>query len=605
VRAREASELLREYAELEDTPESLFAEAELDEEALDSFDWDTYNQKADKPMETDPKVIRAQTEQIERSLDSGQVALTTVSNMVEKFLTVDRHDFSFKGRAYLKGLYDPVKEYPTGSRNQIWMAGRQVEKSTSQAGKSIALGLIMPSHKCLYIAPRFDQVRVFSQQRFRTMCEDSPKLAGTWIKPSRTLWQVSSREFLNGSFFNFRSCYLSADNSRGITAHTLLIDEIQDILSDAIPVLEQCQSHAEKHLRFNAYAGTAKTTGNVISRRWDNSCQFEWLVKCQKCNHWNYSGDEIVGDKFYMCTKCHREIYPHRDGKWIPARPELLDVCWGFRVSQLMVPFKSWQDIYDTREDPNNTRQKYFNECLGLPYDEGEVVLTKRIVREACNEDPMWTIEKIRALADKQVPFFGGVDYGMGEGVNPAYTVLSIGFRNVHNQFQVVWMRKLKGEEANLAQQPNIINTYFSRAGVRWMGNDWGFGAHNNARLVQEFDWHRYSANRLMLEYQYVKQKVEASWNDQAQRYMIDRNQSMGKMIDEVRKKNLIFFRREDMEIFMNDFISIFIDYNDRAGTYKYDHTMPDDAFHSVNYALLAMRQFYGMLVPTGIPKLD
>jgi hypothetical protein len=385
----------------------------------------------------------------------------------------------------------------------------------------------------------------------------------------------------------------------------LLFDEIQDIVSDAVPVLEQCQSHSSKYLRFNCYAGTPKTTGNLLTRRWKNSCQFEWLTKCEHCSKWNYPDDRIVGLKSYICTHCGKEILPHVHGIWVASKPSLLNVCWGFRMSQLMVPFKEWQDIYDIRENPNNTRQKYFNECLGLPYDEGELVLTETIMQAACTPDGMWSIDQIKEMANRGVPFFGGIDYGTGEGETPAYTVLTIGYRNTANQFKVVWLRKLMGEEANLARQPALIDSFFSRAGVRWAGADWGFGAHNNARMVDEYGWNRYGSDRLVLEYQYGRQKQQATWNGKARRYMIDRNQSMAFFIDAIRKQRVLFFAYDEMDTFLDDFLTIFIEYNETTETYKYDHSLPDDAFHSVNYAYLAMRQFHGMLVPTDMPQVS
>jgi hypothetical protein len=579
---------------------------DLSAASWESMDWVEYNSRVEEAAgesAEDAEDVDMPSGAAE-ALAGGGMILASISDIVANLLTVDQDPFSFIGREYLQGLYDPVHEYPDGCRNQIWLAGRQVEKSTTQAAKSIALGVMRKSYKTLYVAPRFEQVRVFSQQRFKPMCEDSPNLA-PWIRPSRTLWQVSSREFVNGAFFNFRSCYLSADNARGITCHHLNVDEIQDIVSDAIPVLEECQSHATPDLRFRSYAGTPKTTSNVLSRRFENSCQFEWHTKCVACNHWNFLDERIVGDTCFVCTRCGREIDP-KVGQFIPMRPSLLDKCWGFRISQLMVPFQSHADIVAKRDDPNYSRQKYFNECLGLAYDEGQLVLTEAVMREACNpEVPMQTIQQCRELADRGVPLFGGVDYGPGEGDNPSYTVLTIGWWHTSGYFQVLWMRRLVGDDSNLARQTGVINQLFSDARVRWMGADWGFGAAINKQLIHEHGWHRVSANRCLLEYQYGGQKAFATWNDAAQRYIIDRNQGMEKLIDSVRTGQLRFFRVEEMAEFIDDFTTIHVEFDEKRNTRKYDHDLPDDAFHSVNYAYMAACQHAGKLVPTFLKPLS
>jgi len=591
---------------LEDLHELFRDNDDITDEQWEELDWFAYNQEAEEAAEE--SADRADPINpppgLAEGLAHGGVIMATISDMVENLLTVDQEPFSFVGREYLKGLYDPVEEYPEGCRNQIWIAGRQVEKSTTQSAKSVALGALTKSYKTLYVAPRFDQVRVFSQQRFKPMCEDSPNLA-PWIKPSRTLWQVSAREFMNGAFYNFRSCYLSADNARGITCHHLNVDEIQDIVSDAIPVLEECQSHATAELRFRSYAGTPKTTSNVLSRRYENSCQFEWLSQCAACNHWNFMDERIVGDDFFACVRCGKEINP-KVGQFVPKRPELLDKCWGFRISQLMVPFQSHADIIAKRDDPNYSRQKYFNECLGLPYDEGQLVLTEAVMRDACDADRgMWTIQQCRELADRGVPLFGGVDYGPGEGEDPSYTVLTIGWWATAGHFEVLWMRRLVGDESNLALQTKVINQYFTEARVRWMGADWGFGAAINKQLIHEHGWHRVAHQRCLLEFQYGGQKQMASWNAKAERYIIDRNQGMEKLIDSIRTNQVRFFRMEEMSQFVDDFTTIYVEFDERRNTRKYDHDLPDDAFHSVNYAYMAGLQHRNKLVPSWLTPLD
>lgn len=567
------------------------------------FDWSDYNKQVEEVAAQIAEDAQKKQQEAMTDLPPETLALTTLSSIVEGMLTVDQLPFSFDGRVYMKGLYDLVQDYPAGCRNQIWQAGRQVEKSTTQSAKSIALGVAFPAYKTLYIAPRFDQVTVFSQQRFKPMCEDSKELAGRWVDPNRTLWQVGAKQFLNGSFFNFRSCYLNADNSRGISAHHLMIDEIQDVVSDAVPILEQCQSHASRELKFNTYAGTPKTNSNVITRRFKNSCQFEWLIRCDHCNNWNYPDDNIIGATFYECLRCHKQIYPI-NGQWVPARPDMLDKCWGFRLPQLIAPFKTHADILATRNDPQVSKRQYYNECLGLPYDEGELVLTEKDMIEACaagDGEPMWQASKAYSMT---MPKFMGVDYGTAEGEKPSFTVITIGFFNAYGKFQVIYMEKLLGERANLAKQPAYLDQVGRRYNVTWMGTDWGFGAPLNQRLVEEYGWPRFDSTKLLLEMQYVKQKNKANWNPSAQRYMIDRSTSMSDMIDAIRTKKIIFFRYEDLKPFVNDFTTIYIEFDNNHGTMRYDHEMPDDAFHSLNYAYLAGMQYHGQLTASALPDV-
>ena len=554
--------------------------------------------------------------------EAAKLAAKTISSMVERFVYIDTQPFRYRAqhrnvvtgeyevhdRNYLKPLYDLCKQYPIGCRNQVWHTGRQVEKSTTQSAKSIVLGVMFPAYKTLYIAPRFDQVSVFSNQRFKPMAEDSPEMRNGIIRPSKHLWQVGAKEFLNRSFFNFRSCYATADGSRGISAHHLMIDELQDIISDNIPVLEECQSHYgwETGLRFRSYAGTPKTTNNPLSRRYRTSAQFEWLTKCQHCHHWNFPDEKIIGLNFYICTRCGKEIHPQTHGKWVPMNQAALDKCWGFRLPQIVVPFKTHADIKEKMDDPNISQLKFFNECLGLPYDEGEIVLTDRDIQRACEgEPPMMTPRQIAMRSRVGTPIFAGLDHGTGEGDNPSFTVLVIGSFDSNFVFHIHYLKKFTGKDVALAPQPGIVNSICDEAGVRWLMADWGFGAHQNARMVDEYGWDWVEGQRVMLQCQYVKQRQKATFDSKGFKYLVDRNQSMMDVIDAIRATKIRFPRWEDMKPFAQDFTTIYVEYNETFGTMKYDHVDPDDAFHATNLAYMAALQYYGRLVHTETTNLD
>lgn len=550
-----------------------------------------------------------------------------LSFYVEKYISIDRKPFRFMAevpdlrrgtstwhdRGYLRFMYDLERKHPQGCRNQIWHTARQVEKSTTQSAKSIVLGICNTAFKTLYVAPRFDQVSVFSNQRFRPMAEDSEAMMEEGlIKPrsSKHLWQVGQKEFMNRSFFNFRSCYMTADGCRGISAHHLMIDEIQDIISDNIPVLEECQSHYgwETGLRFRSYAGTPKTNNNALTRRYRQSAQFEWMTRCEACNHWNYPDAKIIGLTSYICTRCGKSIDPHQTGRWIVLNREKLDSCWGFRIPQMIVPFKTHADIYQKMTDPNISQLRFHNEVMGLPYDEGEIVLTEADLRRACL--PAGVMKDLSHWAiwshNTGTPLFAGLDYGTGEGESPSYTVLSLGYFDTDFIFRVVYLKRFVGRDAALAQQPAIIDELCRTARVRMMMADWGFGAHQNARLVSEYGWDWSDGDRILMQAMYVRQRLRARFDHVSYRYLLDRNESMASVIDALRTRRIRFeFAFESLEPFASDFTTIYIEYSDTHGTSKYDHVDPDDAFHSVSYAYFAGLQYFNRLVAPSVPQVD
>lgn len=568
--------------------------------------WLTFNEQMEKVAQQAIDDAGPMTAEQEDLLASGKAGTVNLTDMVSNLLTVDTKPFSFKGREYLRGIYDYYPKYSEGCKNIILIASRQVEKSTTQSAKSIALGLAHKAYKTLYIAPTFDQVQIFSQQRFKPMCEDSGKLIGSFVQPAHGVWQVKAKQFQNGSFFNFRSCYLNADNARGISANHLLIDEIQDIAPDAIPVLEQCQAHSEDELKYRTYAGTPKSSANIISLRWEDSCKFQWLTKCSACNFWNMSDESIIQDDKYACAKCGNEIVPHADGMWVPEKPSMLNKRWGFRLSQLMVPFKKHKHIIEDRDNPNVSRAKYLNETLGLPYDEGENGITDTVLEKACKDYPMLQPDQIfEQYAKRGLKVYAGVDYGTGEGSNPSFTVLTIGAMQRNGIFKVLYMHKFKGRETESIIELDMIDKLCRRAGVSWLGADWGHGAHQNARLERERGWDRISGKNVIMEFKYVRAKKELTWN--GKHYHADRNQSMGRLIDAIREcdmpeKGVTLFRYDQFGEFKNDLTTIYMEYNTKTGTVSYQHQLPDDGFHSINYAYMAARQGSGMALGNGMP---
>jgi hypothetical protein len=336
-----------------------------------------------------------------------------IASFVQRFVTVNRKPLSLKGREYLRWIYNAREKYPKGSRDIVIVSGRQVEKSTTIAAKVMTLCALYPSFSALVIEPRVDQIKVISQQRFDPMAQDSEALQEAWLS-SKNVWQVGMKGFNNGSMVNFKSCYYSADPSRGITAGFLAIDELQDIISDNIPILEECQSHLqlEPDKIFNLYTGTPKTTSNTLNQHWSDTCQFEWLVECQSCRHYNYLDDKVIGKRFYICSKCGKQIYPTQHGQWIAMKPSLIDTRWGFRISQLMVPFMSHANVLKKMENPNIPRRVFNNEVLGLSFDEGQLLLTEADVLSRCEPRPM---DSAASIKERKVFICGGVDHGTGD----------------------------------------------------------------------------------------------------------------------------------------------------------------------------------------------
>jgi hypothetical protein len=158
------------------------------------------------------------------------------SEFVEFAVKMPNHEskqlepFSFGSRRYLRSIYD------TTSPRVLLKCGRQVEKSTYLGNRLLALTCIQPSFTALYVSPTNQQSKTFSNDRIKEPIETSARLrAWTTDKLAQNVFQ---KKFINRSQIVLRYAFLNADRVRGIPADMICIDEIQDIHTDSVPVIE-------------------------------------------------------------------------------------------------------------------------------------------------------------------------------------------------------------------------------------------------------------------------------------------------------------------------------------------------------------------------------
>jgi hypothetical protein len=198
----------------------------------------------EEPAEWDyePEVFEGFIDEAEILKKSSELIGVAPSQFVEFAIQVpDKKSqqflpFSFDGRRYLRLPYD------TPAKRTLYKCGRQVEKSTLLGNKCLAYVCVINAFNVLYVSPTNQQTKTFSQDRLKEPIETSPVLKSwTTTKLSDNIFQ---KKFVNRSQITLRYAYHNADRTRGIPADMVLIDEIQDVITDNIPVVEQCASHS-------------------------------------------------------------------------------------------------------------------------------------------------------------------------------------------------------------------------------------------------------------------------------------------------------------------------------------------------------------------------
>ena len=501
--------------------------------------------------------------------------------------------FNFNEREYLRAIYD------SPAKRKLLVAGRQVEKSTLLGNSSLAYCGINPHFRVLYVSPSNQQTKVFSRDRIEEPIEVSPYLKTT--TNSSLLRNVFEKKFVNFAQITLRFAFLNADRVRGVPADLVIIDELQDILLENIPVIEECASHSD-YLLFT-YAGTPKSLDNTLEAYWSRySTQNEWCVPCKHHGlpkdrsswHWNILEEKNVGDKYLICDRCGRKIEPRDpDCFWgsMNPHPNIEKPYEGYRIPQLMVPWVDFSDIKDKQR--KYSRAKFHNEVLGRSFDSGTRPLTRSDLKKNCRSDLSMTHYREAMQYSTTYPIFMGADWGGGS--ESSYTVVCLGgyLPFAPEKFTWFYWHRFEGVESEPKFQIERIIQLARDFNVRQIGVDYGGGHFPNDELVRTFGIEK------IKKYQWVgnvKVKVKYDPRLGVPRHLCHRTEVMSDMFNAIKRGDVFCFPRweEFEDPYAGDFLNIFSEYNDRLRTNVYKHapSCPDDSFHAMTFGFLSSFYF-------------
>jgi hypothetical protein len=465
-----------------------------------------------------------------------------------------------------------------------------------------------PDYHVVYVAPTGHQASVFSTDKLDSAMRNS-EFIQRYYTDTKTKDQVMYKEFRGGSKIYLRSAFHSADSTRGITADQTDIDELQDILTDHIPVIEQCMSHSlpkwesmkeripdlPMHL-FNKkmYSGTPKTIENTLERYWAKSTKNEWLIKCLHCNRWNYINEQNVGPDFLICNKCGLAIL-YKDGLWVAMNPGA-DIQ-GYRLPQVILPWinnQKYPEIWKVNIiHPMKiyTSQKFFNEVLALPYANAKNPLNEFDIRATCKEDFEMALRPDSYPWLKNMELFAGIDWGKGDlATGTSYSVLWIG-GPVNGKYRSVFVRKYVGRMSEPLVQIQDMLHYINFFKCNFTIADSGDGRTANAMLVEKLGPHRFSEC-----YEHGTMKRRIKWDPDQGIYIINRTRMMTDLFMQIKRGDVEFFKYEQFKVYAEDFLNIYTEYSEQTRQTRYDHSGPDDCFHAFMFSRLACMIIKGEL---------
>ena len=507
---------------------------------------------------------------------NGKKSITTSKRAIAE------NCFFLKGKPFSLDAYPMLHSiYESTAKFTVILSGRQVSKSTTAANFMTAENIGMPHWESIAVLPSIMQMRRFSNLRVGKLIGESP-IIKKWFMDASCRRNVTERSFNNGSAMYF-GALSQIESLRGLSANRILEDEVQDMASDDLPIVEESLSGQASDRQFILRTGTAKTVGNLLETTYRESTMCEWIVICP-ANHHNIPDEDNIEIKGFTCKKC-KELCDVRNGYW-RAFKRIEDAKWlGFRIPQIILPMhaedpEKWAEIVYKRH--NLAPITFMNEVMGRSGGSGIDFLSEDDLRACC--EPQYSPHEICIPADERYHVkFATVDWGLT--ARRSYTIVSIWGITPEGRMKLLHCHRFVQNDP--FKQVERIAHLVIAFGVNVIGVDWGAGFMQSLHLEQLL---RRPVHRFM----YVGEQAELiKWDKESTLWKVNRTQAMTETFMRMRDKSFWFPEWNFFKNFAKDILSIFMEPVDDKVTkndkIRYDHPAdsPDDFAHTCVYAQL------------------
>jgi hypothetical protein len=498
-----------------------------------------------------------------------------------------------KGKPLDLEEYKPFEMiYDTSPQESLIKAGRQIGKSVSLGGMTVAESIIRSYFNTLYLAPYSSQTSRFSSAYLDPFLY-SPIIKKHFLDASSKK-NVFEKSLNNGSriYLSYACDELGSDRIRGASVDQLFLDEIQDISQEAIPVLKETLSASE--FAFVRYTGTAKTENNTLEINWRRSNMLEWVVQCPHCGKYTIPNDFDTCMKILEnpdgpgCVHCGK-VLDMKTGQWLAAKPHVKDF-YGYHCPQCIIPArckpKKWKELrakaFGTEGGRGYSTAKLANEVFGLASGVGGRILSQREAMACCNS--------ARTKFDEGFPTDGrgivcttlGVDWSVS-GSTKSYTVITVLGYDFTGKCYVLFTERLNG--VDILEQVRRVEYLYHKFKCTMLGSDRGVGVLQGQLMKQDLGDDKVN----MINY--VASKAQLRWDKEGLFFAADRTMNIDTTVLKAKMGPSKFETPcwELMSEFWQDALNVFEE-ETQAGrrVYRKDEDLTDDWLHSVTFANIA-----------------
>jgi hypothetical protein len=231
----------------------------------------------------------------------------------------------------------------------------------------------------LYVFPTLSDVYDFSDARIKTVI-DASKYLRARVLPDDP--QNKGLKKIGLGFIYFRGSE-SKRKLDSVDADHLVLDEYDTLAQDNIP-------DAERRLSGPLSKGLIRRLGVPsipnwgIAKKFEESDQRRWFVKCEACNEWQplaFHDNVDQSTAQIVCKACTRPLDVRR-GEWVAAHPDRS--VRGYHVTRLIAPTANIAKIVEqSQKRAPGEKQVFWNKDLGEPYAPAEGRLSLEAIQAA------------------------------------------------------------------------------------------------------------------------------------------------------------------------------------------------------------------------------
>lgn len=495
------------------------------------------------------------------------------------------------------------------------------ELTENEINENIYLSVSRPYTNVRHIFPTAGMAQKISKEKISVAIEKSPNLAIHLKRP----YNLLSKAFKNGSFYTIDSSWTDYQG-RGPSSDKLTFDEYESQNPQIEDIFSESTSHSE--LGKKTRISTPVFPNSGIDLMFQKGCGYTWHITCPnpKCkkeqilefpdniiNFFEIGGGISTVSENYLkklnkvylgCKFCGAyidrttQVYI-KNSRWIPERPHLIHDRASYRITYMMLPWKTGKEILYKYHTFRFVHQ-FWNEIMGYAYLDKESQITREIFEQCIDPSFVNTYQRLGNAKNVSV----GIDWGTVSWV----TVVANNFLPEQKNPKVIYVEKIDDESLkkngySAAQQTDhvkrtcdIIKFFKARIVVNDAN---GIGVDRNSYLVRKFPTRAYGCFYDTDERKKQKAKknlIKPMWNEGQKTVTVSRVGSFKNLLQRFEEKQLKIPKLDpSIEEFIQHLANLVVErYEDENTGALYEvigKTGPDHLGHATNLALIGFEK--------------